>query len=130
MMRSTGEVLTLAPPRSLMDEAFLKPPAPLDPQTYTFTEASPRFYDETTRQGIYEYLVADALRTRYAVNLLSPEESKIAPRPDLQFGEMQIEGDTGSVASNQEIWRLLALIAFIVLCIEWYVYVRRARYSF
>lgn len=130
MMRTTGEVLTLAPPNSLMDEAFLKPPAPLEPQTYAFTESSPLYYDETDRQGIYEYLVGDALRTRYAVNLLSTEESKIAPRPDLQFGEVQVTGDLGAVASNQEIWRLLALIAFIVLCVEWVVYVRRARYSF
>ncbi|MDP8243827.1 MAG: VWA domain-containing protein [Candidatus Hinthialibacter antarcticus] len=130
MMRSTGEVLTLAPPQSLLDEAFLKPPAPLEPKTYTFTAASPLFYDETDRQGIYEYLIADTIRTRYAVNLLSTEESKIAPRLELQFGEVQIEGDLGSVASNQEIWRLLALIAFIVLCVEWFVYVRRARYSF
>ncbi len=130
MMRSTGEILTLAPPKSLLDEAFLKPPAPLEPLTVTFTESSPLFYDETDRQGIYEYRVSGSLQTRYAVNLLSSEESKIAPRPELQFGEVQIEGDPGAVASNQEIWRLLALFAFIALCVEWFVYVRRARYSF
>ncbi|MBZ0257137.1 VWA domain-containing protein, partial [bacterium] len=53
MMRSTGDVLTLAPPQTLTDKAFLKPPAPLEPQTYTFTEASPLYYDDTSRQGIY-----------------------------------------------------------------------------
>lgn len=130
LMRKTGEVLTLAPPEPLDQQAELDPPPPLKPQTYTFSNANPVFYGDSSRQGFYEYRVGGALRARYAVNLLSPDESDITPRPSLTFGETTVEGGEEAVRSNEEIWRTLVILALIVLCIEWYVYVRRARYSF
>jgi len=129
-MKKTGEILVLDPPEDLRQPVLLSPPPPLPEQTFMFTGTAPVYYDKTTARGIYEYRTGTGIRKLYAVNLLSPQESQIAPRPSLDLQGTEVEGETAAVAANREIWRNLALAALLVLVIEWFVYVKRAKYAY
>jgi hypothetical protein len=63
---------------------------------------------------------------RYAVNLFAPNESRIAAQRDLNIP--QTSGVESTVSrerdGRQEIWRWVALVALIVLLVEWLVYQR------
>lgn len=129
-MKKTGEVITIDPPGDLSQKVELIPPKPDSPQEFTFTNNNPIYFDKTTRRGIYEYRVAGQLRKKYAVNLLSPEESTIQPKVSLTIQETEVKGDTSAVEANREIWRTLATAALLILMLEWWVYVKRAKYAF
>ncbi len=62
-----------------------------------------------------------------AANLFSPQESRITPvEPDaLQLGGQSLGGDGIEQEGLREFWPLLALLALLVLLIEWVVYHRR-----
>jgi hypothetical protein len=93
-------------------------------------QAGQAIYADTDALGIYtvEELVGDSVvgRHRYAVNLFAPGESRIATQRDLSIP--QTSGASSTVSrerdSRQEFWRLVALIALIVLLVEWLVYQR------
>lgn len=70
------------------------------------------------------------MQERFAVNLLSVDESTIVPVNSLQSERSEVVGDENAIEMNREIWRTLAVIALIVLCVEWYIYTKRARYAF
>lgn len=63
---------------------------------------------------------------RYAVNLFAPNESRITPQRDLSVP--QTSGAQSTIAlerdGRQEIWRWIALVALLVLLLEWFVYQR------
>jgi hypothetical protein len=85
---------------------------------------------DTSELGVYliEQLSGNSVITqqRFAVNLFAPDESRIAPRPDL--GVAQASGLQQAVTreqvGRQEFWRWLAAAALAVLVIEWLVYQR------
>ncbi len=129
LIKRTGDVLTLEPPDSLEQSAVIKGPDSEPLKTFTFTDNAPQFFSETHQTGIYEYVIGDQVSKRFSINLLSPEETNITPAQTLQTEEVVVEGDSEAVNTNQEIWRILAIIALLVLFVEWIVYVRRARYA-
>ena len=63
---------------------------------------------------------------RYVVNLFAPNESRIAAQRDLTIP--QTSGVQSTVSrerdGRQEIWRWVALVALVVLLVEWLVYQR------
>ncbi|NJM08956.1 VWA domain-containing protein [Candidatus Gracilibacteria bacterium] len=87
-------------------------------------------FADTSTLGVYtmeEYGGGELLaRHRYAVNLFAPNESQILAQRDLVVP--QVSGAQSTVSrerdSRQEFWRWIALIALIVLLIEWLVYQR------
>jgi hypothetical protein len=89
-------------------------------------------YADTDALGVYlleEYVGAElAARHRYAVNLFAPGESQIAAQRDLQIP--QISGAQSTVSQErdgrQEFWRWVALVALLVLVVEWLVYQRNS----
>lgn len=93
-------------------------------------QAGQAIYADTDALGVYtvEELASDTVvgRHRYAVNLFAPGESRIATQRDLSIP--QTSGASSTVSrerdSRQEFWRLVALIALIVLLAEWLVYQR------
>ncbi|MBN2330134.1 MAG: BatA and WFA domain-containing protein [Candidatus Omnitrophica bacterium] len=129
-MKRTGDVLVIDPPEDLTLTAQLIPPEPAGAQEIAFSGVNPVYFNQTTHRGIYEYRVGDQRRKRYAVNLLSPEESAILPKTSLTFPNTEIEGDEDAVEANREIWRTLTAAALLVLLLEWWIYIKRARYSF
>lgn len=128
-MKKTGEVLTIEPPEDLKQKAELVFPDPYGKQLLAFSNTNPVYFDKTTHRGIYEYRIDEQLRKRYAVNLLSPEESTITPKSSLLVQETEIQGDAAAVEANREIWRNLAVAALLFLILEWWVYVKRAKYA-
>jgi hypothetical protein len=87
-------------------------------------------FADTEQLGAYvvEQRQGDRLvgRRRYAVNLFSAEESKIAPQAELnvpQISGLQ-QAVTRERVGRQEFWRWLAAAALLVLLIEWLVYQR------
>jgi hypothetical protein len=96
------------------------------------TPASAPVFAETGQIGLYR---VEALRAGvpvelalFAVNLFDPNESAIAPRPELTLGGTVIsQAQAVEEIGQRELWSLLALIGLVVLLIEWWVYHRRSR---
>jgi hypothetical protein len=130
LIKRTGDIISLDPPENLTDELIIKSPDASQQWSYTFSDNSPQFFSETQQTGIYDIVVGETMVKQYSVNLLSVDETDISPKKILQAEEFEIQGDMAAVSSNREIWRILAIIALLVLFIEWWVYVRRARYAF
>ena len=82
---------------------------------------------DTDAPGLYE-LVVDGSRTEhFAVNLFDSMESDLGTRPEIRIGSSEIRGQAGWEGARRELWKPLLLGALGVLCLEWYIYVRRAR---
>lgn len=88
-----------------------------DPRTdFSFT---------ATRQvGIYQVRWQDGTRRSFAVNLLDGSESNIEPRPGFELGSVHID-TVREVGQPREVWKYFALLALLVLLLEWYIYNRR-----
>jgi len=61
----------------------------------------------------------------FVANLLSGTESNLKPRSEVNIGGRRVGGGATLTASNREIWRHLAVIALLILALEWYAYHRR-----
>ncbi|MDW8144710.1 MAG: BatA and WFA domain-containing protein [Roseiflexaceae bacterium] len=63
---------------------------------------------------------------RFAVNLFTPEELRIAPASELRVPQVSglQQAVTREQVGRQEIWRWLAAAAILVIIIEWLVYQR------
>ncbi len=84
----------------------------------------------TTMPGIYSADIQDGSgktlqSSQFAVNLFSPTESNIAPRSSLSLSGNTITPATHEEVGQREFWPWAALLALIVLLIEWFVYQRR-----
>jgi hypothetical protein len=49
----------------------------------------------------------------------------VKPRSEINLGGRRVGGGSALVTSNREIWRHLAVIALLILALEWYAYHRR-----
>ena len=89
-------------------------------------------FAETEQFGLYTVDVEDESGVRNAgtfpVNLFSPSESKIAPATTINLGAQAVEatGEEGDVG-QWELWTWLAMVAFVVLVVEWWVHHRGTR---
>ncbi len=96
-------------------------------------EAETLIFAETGNAGVYmlEALAGDVVLRRQplAVNLFSPLESSIAPVApgSLQVGNVTIAVPETEELGQRELWPIVALLALLVLMIEWYAYWRRLR---
>ena len=81
----------------------------------------------TDRVGVYD-VTAGGTRARFAANLLSERESRIAPRQALSLASGDTAPAEDSVAvSRRGIWRPLLIAAAVLLCGEWLLWnLRRA----
>jgi len=82
-------------------------------------------FTDTAELGVYEVLSAGKTRERFAVNLFDRQESSIAPSPTIEFGNVQLAGQTGWEDARREIWKWLLMAALVILLVEWYIYNRR-----
>lgn len=74
--------------------------------------------------GRYE-LTGSSTKIPFAVNLLNQEESNIAPRATLQMGGKAVVAK-GQSSTMRELWKPLALLALLILAVEWWVFVKRS----
>jgi Ca-activated chloride channel family protein len=82
--------------------------------------------DRVMTAGVYT-VTAGTQTHRFAANLLSPDESATAPRPELALAGRQGQHlvTRAPLPTESEWWRLLLLAALVLLGIEWWVYHRR-----
>lgn len=89
----------------------------------TATEAGVLFA-QTHRLGLYTARSNQGVLGRFAVNLFNPAESDIAPAPTITIGRSPIAPAPREAQGEWEIWPWLALAAFALLLVEWWVYHR------
>jgi hypothetical protein len=87
-------------------------------------------YPDTGQLGVY---TVEALRggqvvssERFAVNLFSPAESSIAPRTVSISGQL-VQTTAPEEETRLELWPWVAVLALLVLLVEWRAYHRRQR---
>lgn len=76
------------------------------------------------RVGLYTLTAGDK-KWEFAANLLSRSESATAPRNEIELGRRPLLASGGYVRTTLETWRWLALLALVVLGLEWWIYHRR-----
>ena len=113
----TGEEIKIA---SIGDGTTFRVQKP-DGQTVKVMDS---IFTETDQIGVYRLFADDRQLEQFTVNLLNPKESALlhsAPSPVVAT-PAAIEG--GFQPTTQEAWRIPALLAFIVLLLEWWFYHR------
>ncbi len=83
-----------------------------------------RFLD-TDELGVYEVRNADETVERFAVNLFDSQESRLVPRQELDFDWNKVRATADTRPQPWAGWKILLLLALLVLLIEWYIYNRR-----
>lgn len=81
-------------------------------------------FTETDQVGVYTLLADDRPLERFTVNLVDPKESTLPHPGTTPTAEMPtaIEGELQTM--TQEVWRIPALLACVVLLLEWWFYHR------
>lgn len=89
-------------------------------------EESIAYFAGTDWAGVYEARIDSDESVHFAVNLVSPEESDIRPMENLDIGNRRFAASTEMIRRNVELWKPVALLAFLLLAVEWWVYTRKA----
>lgn len=122
---SVGQPEVIRPP---LDAEAVRVTAPDGTTRELPIESGEVLYTDTAQIGIYgvEILRGGAviLTESFAVNLFSPAESDITPRPATLNGQA-LTVNTADEQGQWEFWPLLALIALFILLLEWNIYHRR-----
>lgn len=83
------------------------------------------------RVGYYRFLAGGREVMRVGAALLSPEETGLAGVETLRFDEeLTVSAADSELRTDRPLWRMLALVGFGVLLVEWWYYqggVRRSR---
>ncbi len=85
-------------------------------------------FTDTTRVGLYRVAAGD-WEQRFAVNLLDDAESNVAPRAEVAAGgegRRAAEAPLASYPSRQDLWKLFAVLALLLLVTEGILYHREA----
>ncbi len=123
---NVGDTLVLRPPLTAEMIQITQPDGtireiPIDRQSI--------IYAETEQTGVYTLEVLEdgdsQHRQVFTVNLFDPGESDITPQPTITLGSVTITSDEGDEMGQLELWPIIALLALLILLIEWYVYHRR-----
>ncbi len=85
-------------------------------------------YPQTDRAGIYSVELARQPVRAFAVNLLSEQESQIAPVKELTLSGREITAaDRALARANVPLWPWMVLAALMIVCGEWFLYNSRIR---
>jgi hypothetical protein len=123
-----GQVVGITPATSTTSVTVEKP----DGTTWQ-VEASEEaiVFAETGQLGLYSVILRDPNGPqpagRFAVNLFSPAESRLAPASSLRPGQTTVASAAEENVGQRELWPPLAALALAVLVIEWWIYHRGAR---
>ena len=81
-------------------------------------------FTETDQVGVYTLFADDRPLERFTVNLIDPKESALPHPRTTPTAEVPtaIEGELQPMM--QEVWRIPALLACVVLLLEWWFYHR------
>jgi len=123
-----GDLLTLPlPPDSSGQITVRRPDGSTAALPASSGDSGPAVIAETGQLGVYRMELPDGRFLQYAVNLFSPQESRLAPAETLPGATSAVADSAGLAGEAQrEWWRPLALLALALLCLEWLVYHRPA----
>jgi len=121
---ATGSTIPIVAPKGATTLTVLTPSA--NSITKEFAGATTAFLTETSEAGIYNVRFDTGETRNIAVNVFSERESTIEPVENLQFGGKTLSSLSDTTRAPREIWPWLAMLAFAVLSIEWWVYCKRA----
>ncbi len=121
---ATGDALVIPLRRDTEAITLTAPDA--DAVALDFAPGTPTcYFTNTDRAGIYT-VADDAGRTvRHAASLLSPAETSILPAAEIGEPGRGLAGETEVIRANTEIWWPLVWAVLAVLCLEWFIYLRR-----
>jgi len=121
----SGDIVPVYPDKESTQVSIRDPKG--DETRFPLDAVSTVYYTQTDLTGIYQVLYEKAQTPEYfVVNLLSPLESDIEPVEALNVGGRKIQGQEGVIRTNQEVWPWFLLAALGFLCLEWWIYCRRA----
>ena len=81
-------------------------------------------FTETDQVGVYTLFADDRQLEWFTVNLLNPKESALSHSGTAPLGEVPTAIESGLQPMTQEVWRWFALMAFLLLLLEWWFYHR------
>lgn len=95
------------------------------------TQEAQIVFADTTQIGIYTVFVDGEPLGRFAANLLNPQESDLSPSPSVDnahtgINSGQVQSDLPEV--NREIWAYAAVLALLLLIVEWWLYHQNRRF--
>lgn len=82
-------------------------------------------FSGTDELGIYLVEEPKQPPRHFAVNLFDSAESNIEPRRAIQIGYSKVAGETAWQGARFELWKALLMGVLVILCVEWYIYLRR-----
>lgn len=82
-------------------------------------------FDRTDKRGFYIAEINGTPKATFGVSLISETESNIAPAQALEFGNRQVSAVKPDRIYNREIWGWFAIVAILLLALEWLIYHRR-----
>jgi hypothetical protein len=82
-------------------------------------------FGATSEVGVYQVLEKGQPIGSFAVNLFNSLESDLRPRPELTVGDTTVAGKAQREPARYDAWKLVLLLALVVLLVEWYIYNRR-----
>ena len=82
--------------------------------------------DQVSRVGLY-HLTGDGVDIPFTANLLSADESDVAPRTQLTLigTEGLVSTARNPLRTEEEFWRILLMVSLLLLALEWWVFHRR-----
>ena len=85
-------------------------------------------YPRTEQVGVYRVDLPDRPTARYAVNVLDEVESHIEPSKEIVLSTVAVQAQAAEPRrTNQELWPFLAMLALVLVCVEWLVYNSKVR---
>ena len=120
----TGEMVRLPMPVDVKDVRLKLPDGRREPFE---VKGSTLSIDRVRQAGLYT-LTGKGVEQQFTANLFDADESQLTPRNLVLTsgqGQSREVRAHGSVHTQKEIWRTLALLALILLCVEWWIFHRR-----
>jgi Ca-activated chloride channel family protein len=121
-----GDPVVIRPQASTVEYTITAPDG--SSRSYPVGE-TPLTYTETDQTGIYRVDLqtgqGEVTTAYFAVNLFAPAESRIRPAGTIFVGEGEVAGsESGDEFGQRELWPWLAVLVFLVLLVEWWVFHR------
>jgi hypothetical protein len=124
-----GEALAITPETGTTAVLVHKPDGSV--WTREIDAPGPVRFAETDLPGLYEVTLRAATGDRpagaFAVNLFAPGESALAPAASVPLGQAAASEAQKDDLGQHELWPWLALLALLVLAVEWWVFFRGTR---